>query len=123
MTDRRHPAGVALLATAIVFFLAASTFGTLWVLELAGHGTASGQLTDVRAQIDRTKAQLWDAEEVRKANTARAEAARTKSGGARAIRDRYKDCLDHAKAMVAAADARDDKKFTEAWDTTYRHCV
>lgn len=50
---------------AVVFVLAAGTFGTLWLLERNGHSKTVEELTTLRTEADGAKTQLAEAEKKR----------------------------------------------------------
>jgi hypothetical protein len=99
---------------AVLLFLAAGTFGTLWLLKQSDRGTATDQVTTTRAEVDDTTAKLKTAE----ADAAAAEKDLSDAQDARAkawdIWDGDKQCATIARELNKAGQAGDVERMKTA---------
>jgi uncharacterized protein (DUF3084 family) len=83
---------VVLIAAAVVFLLAAGTFGTLWIIERNDHSAASEQLTGARTEAEQARTKLRDAESKRKAINDKLQETVGKERTQKQLRDKYANC-------------------------------
>lgn len=98
----RGKATVAFASIAVVFFLVAATFGTLWIIEHGDHKDTSSQLTTVRTEVEGERAKAKAAEAKTQAAEAKTQEAVNEQQKLRKTNESMQACVNAGKAIVKA---------------------